>query len=135
MTAIAAAVTGTNQTQRALTFGPYAQAGASIKVVKVTPATSNYTAGGVTLDLSTSGPLGATNGFKRRIYWAVPINGTINNGSNTYAQVGYVPGTVLTDTAGGFKTSDGKFQLSTGSTEATAADKSAYAFYLLVCGC
>ena len=134
MTALAAAATGTNPTQRALTFGPYAQKGATIRVVQVTPATTNYTAGGVTLDLSTAGPLG-TKGFGRRIYWAVPINGTINNGSNTYAQVGYVPGTALTDTAGGFNPTNGVFQLSTGSSEFAAASAALYVFYLLVCGC
>jgi hypothetical protein len=125
MTAIAAAIGATNMKHHAMTFGPHGNAGATIKVLTVTPPTT-YTAGGDALDLSSF--------FRRRIYFAVPINPTVNNGSNTYAQVSYVPGTAKTDLAGGYLPTNGKIQFSAGATE-SSGDMSLYAFKLLVCGC
>ena len=133
MTAIAASVWKTNQKMHAMTFGPKGAAGATIKVIKVVPATTNYSAGGVTLDLSTAGPLG-TEGFKRRIYWCVPMNATARNATTGYLQVGYVPGTAKTDAPGGFAATDGKYVLSNGATEGGQADYSAYTLYFVVCG-
>jgi hypothetical protein len=127
MTAIAAVVWKTNLKQRAMTFGPHGVKGASIKVIKVTPATDNYSAAGVTLDLSAH--------FPERIYWCVPMNATVRNATTGYMQVGYVPGTAKTDKAGGFASTDGKYQFSAGATEDTASDNSAYVIYFVVCGC
>jgi hypothetical protein len=133
MTAIAAAVWKTSMKMQAMTMGPAGASGATIKVVKVTPATTNYSAGGVTLDLSTAGPLGSA-GFKRRIYWAVPMNPTAVDASTGFLQHGYVPGTAKTDAPGGFSPTDGKYVMSTGATEMTASDQSAHALYYVVCG-
>lgn len=134
MTAIAASVWKTNQKMHAMTFGPAGAAGATIKVIKVVPATTNYSAGGVTLNLGTSGPLGA-DGFKRRIYWCVPMNPTARDASTGFLQVGYEPGTAKTDAPGGFSPTDGTYVLSSGATECTASDQSAHTLYFVVCGC
>lgn len=128
MTAIAASVWKTNLKMRAMTFGPAGVNGASIKVVKVVPATDNYSAGGVTLDLSSL--------FPKRLYWCVPMNGGAARDATTgYLQFGYVPGTALTDAAGGFSPADGKYVMSTGATEMTASDQSAHTLYFVACGC
>ena len=134
MTAIAAAVWKTNMKMQAMTMGPAGAAGATIKVIKVVPGTANYSAGGVTLDLSTAGSLGA-DGFKRRLYWCVPMNPTARDASTGYLQVGYVPGTAKTDAPGGFSAADGKYVMSTGATEMTASDQSAHTLYFVACGC
>ena len=133
MTAIAASVWKVNMKQHAMVFGPKGASGARKVVVKVVPATDNYTAGGVTLDLSTAGTLGA-DGFKHRIYYCVPMNPTVRNASTGYKQVGYEPGTAKTDAPGGWNPADGKYVLSTGATESTAANNSAYVMYFIVCG-
>jgi hypothetical protein len=133
MTAIAASVWKTNMKEHAMVFGPKGAAGATIKVIKVVPGTGNYSAGGVTLDLSTAGSLGA-DGFKRRVYWCVPMNPTAVDASTGFLQVGYVPGTAKTDGPGGFSPADGVYVMSTGATEMTASDQSAHVLYFVACG-
>lgn len=134
MTAIAAEAYYTDMKMKAMTMGPAGAAGATIKVIKVVPATTNYAAGGVTLNLGTSGPLGA-DGFKRRVYWCVPMNPTARDATTGYLQHGYVPGTAKTDAPGGFSPADGKYVMSTGATEMTASDQSAHTLYYVACGC
>jgi len=131
MTAIAAEIWKVNQKMRAMMFGPYHEPGATVKVIKVTPATDNYTAGGVTLDLSAH--------FPHRLYWCVPMNATCRDASTGFEQIGYVPGTALANTpgncAGGFNPADGKYVASQGATERTASDQSAHVMYFVACGC
>ena len=134
MTAIAASVWKVNMKEHKMVFGPAGASGATVKVIKVIPATTNYSAGGVTLDLSTAGPLGS-DGFKRRIYWCVPMNPTAIDASTGFLQHGYVPGTAKTDAPGGFSPTDGVYVLSAGATECTASDQSAHPLYFVVCGC
>ena len=133
MTAIAASVWKVNMKQHAMVYGPKGASGARTMVVKVVPATSNYSAGGVTLDLSTAGTLGSS-GFKRRIYYCVPMNPTARDASTGFLQVGYEPGTAKTDAPGGWNPADGKYVMSTGATEMTASDQSAHTLYFVVCG-
>ena len=127
MTAIAASVWKVNMKEHAMVMGPAGSPGATIKVIKVVPATANYSAGGVTLDLSSF--------FKQRIYWCVPMNPTARDATTGFLQVGYEPGTAKTDRAGGFAPADGKYVLSSGATECTASDQSAHTLYFVVCGC
>jgi len=131
MTAIAATAWKVNMKMRAMMFGPYHEPGATIKVIKVVPATTNYAAGGVTLDLSAH--------FKHRLYWCVPMNPTARDATTGFLQVGYEPGTALANTpgnnAGGWNPADGKYVLSSGATECTASDQSAHTLYFVACGC
>src|SRR5512137_307493 len=133
MTAIAAVKWKTDMKMKAMTMGPAGAAGATIKVIKVTPATTNYSAGGVTLNLGTSGPLGS-DGFKHRVYWCVPMNPTAVDASTGFLQHGYVPGTAKTDAPGGFSPTDGKYFNDTATTEMTASDQSAHVLYYVACG-
>lgn len=127
MTAISAVSWKTDMKMHAMTLGPQGNAGASIKVIKVVPATDNYSAGGVTLDLSSF--------FPRRLYWCVPMNPTARDATTGYLQIGYEPGTAKTDSAGGWSAADGKYVMSAGATEASAANESAHTLYFVACGC
>jgi hypothetical protein len=127
MTAIAATAADTNHTMRYMMMGPKENKGASIKVIKITPPDS-YTAGGDALNLTTL--------FPKRIYWLMFMNATVRNATTGFVQVGWVPGTAMTDKHGGYSPTDGKviFSASTGAAEASG-DLSAYPVYAVVCGC
>lgn len=76
----------------------------------------------------------ATYGFfPHRIYWVMFMNPTVRSGTD-YAQVGYAPGTAMTDGKGGYSPADGKIVFSTGATE-FGGDASTYTVYAVVCGC
>lgn len=125
MTAIAATAAAMNKKMTYTMMGPKENKGATIKVIKITPPTT-YTAGGDALDLTTL--------FPKRIYWLMFMNATVRNASTGYLQVGWVPGTAMTDKRGGYSPSDGKLTFSDGATEASG-DLSAYPVYAVVCGC
>ena len=133
MTAIAASVYKVNMKQHAMVFGPQGASGAKTVVVKVVPGTGNYSAGGVTLDLSTAGGLGK-DGFKHRVYYCVPMNPTAIDASTGFLQHGYVPGTAKTDAPGGFSPTDGKYVCSAGASEIGSADISDHTLYYVACG-
>lgn len=133
MTAIAASVYEVGMKEHAMVFGPQSSQGATIKVIRVVPNNSSYTATGVTLDLSTAGPLGA-NGFKRRLYWCVPMNPACRNATTGYLNIGYEPGTAKDDSIGGFSPADGKYVCSKGETEASTGDYAAYVMFFVACG-
>ena len=127
MTAIAATAPMTNHKMHYMMMGPKDNPGASIKVIKIIPATA-YTAAGDHLDLSAL--------FPKRIYWLMFMNPTVINAGVNFVQAGYIPGTAKTDYRGGWSPTDGHFVLSAAATEATTnADYSAYPVYAVVCGC
>jgi hypothetical protein len=125
MTAIALTNPATNHKIHYTMMGPKNNKGATIKVIKITPPTS-YTAGGDALDLSAL--------FPKRIYWLMFMNATVRNATTGYLQVGWVPGTTMTDKRGGFSPTDGKLTLSNAGTEASG-NVAAYVVYAVVCGC
>lgn len=126
MTAIAVTNPMTSHKMRYQMMGPKLNPGASIKVIKITPATA-YTAAGDHLNLSAL--------FPNRIYWLMFMNSNVRSGTD-FAQVGYVPGTAKTDYKGGWSPTDGHIVYSAGATEATTnGDYSTYVTYAVVCGC
>ena len=125
MTAIAVTNPAVNHKMHYMMMGPKENKGASIKVIKITPPTS-YTSTGDALDLTAL--------FPKRIYWLMFMNATVRNATTGYLQVGWVPGTAMTDKKGGYSPTDGKVVFSAGATE-SSGDLSAYPVYAVVCGC
>jgi len=123
MTAVTAALASTSQKMSALCAGPVNVAGASIKVIKITPGT--YEAAGEALDLSAF--------FPDRVYWATVQSGTVKNATTGYIQVGLAPGSAKSD-GNGFAPTGWKVVASTGASEQIVGDISAYVFYIIVCG-
>jgi len=123
MTAVTSALASTSKKMQALCAGPANVAGASIKVITITPGT--YEAAGMALDLSAI--------FPDRVYWATVNSGTVRNATTGFLQVGLVPGAAKAD-GNGYVPTGWKVVMSSGATEMTAADASAYVFNITVCG-
>ena len=123
MTAIALTSAYSKHKVRYHLMGSKYNKGATIKVIKITPPTS-YTSTGDALDLSAL--------FPKRIWWVMFMNPSVRSGTD-FAQIGYVPGTAMTDFRGGYSPTDGKIVFSGGATE-SSGDMSTYLAYAVVCG-
>lgn len=92
----------------------------------------------VPVTVSTAGTTGEVywGVFAKRIWWIMPMTYTAKNATTGYLQMGFVPGTAMSDYPNaGYATSGWKMQLSAGATEAgSGADISAYTFYAVACG-